>query len=257
MEKKMFVVSDNLRPVLKALYDTLLYDCEKDIRVHVDTKRPVDVWFMVAGDSMEGKDGILRVNGSISGEPYRFYGNSISACFEVDNKRLDAEQHFYLFLNTMAMYRMIRRLPPMDTRIVDGLDIGDSPPINENSYQEIPPGDPVARLAELIGRKFQELSFTERHGRFCYFVYSNPGGELQMMSAYAPQCRSFIDFFKTAFPCKNAQLFAVRWAGTQRLFFVADGSRLYCCSEDNSREFLNQNFDYIFKTLSNSPVGKL
>jgi hypothetical protein len=67
-----------------------------------------------------------------------------------------------------------------------------------------------------------------------------------------PVYTELLNSFKTAFPSEKAKLFAVRWKARQRLFFVTERGRVYCCKTDGSREFLGEHFDVVFRTLSRS-----
>jgi hypothetical protein len=69
---------------------------------------------------------------------------------------------------------------------------------------------------------------------------------------YVPVYTELLNAFKAAFPSQGAKLFAVRWKTEQRLFFVTEKRRVYCCKTDGSREFLEEHFDLIFRTLSRS-----
>jgi hypothetical protein len=305
MEKlgKMYAVPDQLEPVIKDIHQTFLENCERDVPIDVNKESPNIVWFQVENHPKEKEDGILRVRGVIASYQYKLYINPVSAFFEVhgDEGLLDIEQVFYVFIQGMMQYRQMRRLPPMNTHVIDGLTIEDSSPVNAENYMEIPPEDKSNKLGKLIAENFPGVSFRERNGRLRYYICCalsddppppNPAdlidanllnvlnsrrlplGQLQpflmlhnilgtslpstpryvqVPMDYVPVFTELLNSFKAAFPSTNAKLFAVRWATVQRLYFVTEQGRVYCCKTDGSREFLNERSDFIFYVLSKSP----
>jgi hypothetical protein len=247
----MFIVPDKLSVVMKDVCRTFLEDCKKNYRYIIDPR--INNWFKVMNPEHEKQDGIVRVNGGIVYKQCTLYVNSVSSCFEADVDGLDLlEQLFYMFINMIVMYRKLEQLPPLDTRIIDGLVVEDSPPVNSANYGEMLPENKINKLGTLINEYFINLSFTERHGSFNYFVCSN-SGHSYMPQEYVPVYTALLDSFAEAFPLEKAQLFAVRWAATQRLFFVVEDGRVYCCKTGDSREFLKKNIDIIFRVLSDTP----
>jgi hypothetical protein len=251
--RKVYFVPDQLLPVTKEIYRFLL-DRERDVRFDVDNKPPVITWFQVLNHPRQKDDGILRVTGGINPFQYRLYINSVSAAFEVDNdmQPFEIEQCFYVFIQVIMTYRNIHGLPPMNTHFLHGLAIEDSPPVNAENYMEIPPEDESRKLGALIGKNFNGVSFTERHGCFCYYICANPCRSYNMPMRYVPASTALLNSFMAAFPFKQVKLFATRWTGTQRLYFVTGEGRLYCCKTDGSREFLERHVSFIFRALSAS-----
>jgi hypothetical protein len=252
-ESKMFVVPDELATVVKGIYDTFI-DFEKDKPIVVYAKGTRRSWLSVV-KKPGAEDDVLWVTGAMEGNKFMFYGNAVRGCFEVVDKRIDMENFFYRFVNLTAAYRIINKLPPLDTSLIDGLAAEDSPPLSRDAYDEAPPDDYARKLIGIMKNNFFQKSFMERHGRFCYFICSDMGRIPYMPLRYIPVYTGLIQSFKKLFSFNAAQLFAVRWAGKQRLFFIAEHSRLYCCTKDGSLEFLKENFDYITRTLAASSFG--
>jgi hypothetical protein len=169
---KMYAVPDKLEPVIKDMHQTFLENCERDVNIDVNKESPNIVWFRVENHPKEKEDGILRVHGVIASYQYKLYINPVSAFFEVhgDEGTLDIEQLFYVFIQAIMQYREMRRLPPMNTHVIDGLAIDDSPPVNAENYMEIPPEDKSNKLGKLISENFDDLSFMERNGRLRYYI---------------------------------------------------------------------------------------
>jgi hypothetical protein len=299
---KMYAVPDKLEPVVKDMYRTFLENCERDVRIDVNKQPPNIVWFQVENHPKEKEDGILRVSGVFGPYQFKLYINSVSAFFEVHSNEnlLDIEQVFYAFIQAMMQYRQIRRLPPMNTHVIDGLAIEDSPPVNAENYRDMPPEDKSNILGKLISENFPGVSFMERNGRFSYYICCslNNGdplpdnaqentNTLNALSGHRlsqNQSQNFLSLssifgtsfpstpryvnlpmnqiriytkllnsFKAAFPSTQAKLFALRWATVQRLYFVTEQGRIYYCTIDGSREFLNKRADFISYVLSKSP----
>jgi hypothetical protein len=251
--KRVYAVPENLQPVIEDVYKTLLEDCEKDVRIEVKLDAVTNAWFQVQSPGQK-EDGILRVSGVIGAHGgYRLYINPVSACFDVDDKRFEvAEQMVYMFIHVMVFYRSMRRLPPLNTHIIDGLAAEDSPPVNAENYMEIPPEDKIDKLAALISKDFHGVSFTERHGIFCYYLCTLCPGP-RIPPKYVQVCTDMIKSFLAAFPARQVWLLATRWAGVQRLYFVTEQGRLYCCKTDDSREFLKGYGGIISDIVSRSP----
>jgi hypothetical protein len=233
------------------------FEKDKNVVLNMDGNRRA--WLRVVKQPGErgAEDGDLWVEGKLDADKFRFSGNAAGACFEVVDRRIDIENLFYSFINLTAACRIVNKLPPLDTSLIDGLAAEDSPPLSRDNYGEVPPDDYAKKLVEILQKNFRHRSFTERHGRFAYFICSDVGQILYMPRQYISVYAGLIRSFKQLFFFNAAQLFAVRWAGKQRLFFVAERSRLYCCVKDGSLEFLKEHFDYITKTLSVSSAGNV
>jgi hypothetical protein len=308
---KMYEAPGKLEPVIKDMHRTLLENCERDAQIDINKQPPNIMWFRVENHPKEKEDGILRAHGVIASYLYNLYINPVSAFFEVvegDGNMLDIEQLFYIVIQAMMQYRHMRRLPPMNTRVIDALAIEDSPPVTAENYMEIPPEDKSNKLGKLISENFPCVAFMDRNGRFVYYIccalsdedpppkrsppdvnFLNginrlnggrglPLGQLQALMAIhntrgtsfpstprhvflpmtcVPVYTELLNSFKAAFPSTNAKLFAVRWATAQRLYFVTEQGRIYCCKTDGSREFLNKRADFIFYVLSKSPYNSV
>jgi hypothetical protein len=303
---KMYVVPEKLLPVVEGMYQTFLEHCEKDTRIEVIKEPPNISWFLV-GDLKEKEDGIIRVSGAIGPVEFKLYVNPISACFEMDRDTpAGLDQIFYVFIQVVANYRNMRRLPPLHTRVIDGLAVEDSPPVNAENYLELPMEGDIKKLGKLISENFTGVSFNECNGVLCYYICcalsdnpapkksnvqadvnflnklssirglngrSMPLGQIQAIMGirdslgdslpstpqhvympweYVPVYTELLNSFRAAFPSTRAKLFAVRWKAKQRLFFVTERGSIYCCKTDRSREFLEEHFDVIFRTLSRS-----
>jgi hypothetical protein len=247
--KKMYVVQDNLLPVTEQLYRTLR-DCEKDVRIDAELP-PNNLRFTVKDPSHEKKDGIIRVTGVIGSYKFALYINSVSCCFEVETDRLVDMRHiFYILIHLFDAYRMKRRLPPLDTHVISGIAIEDSPPVSAESYMEIDPNDKIKNLSSIM-RFVKDMSFMDWAGHFCCCVCSETGSVYAPLK-YVPVYNALIDSFKAAFHFTEAQLLVVRRATVQRLFFVTKDGRVYCCKTDGSRKFLNKHADLIYKIISNA-----
>jgi hypothetical protein len=298
---KMYAVPEKLEPVIQDLHRTFLENCARDVQIEVYKNFPA-MWFRVENHPKEKEDGILRVCGVIGPHLFNLYINPVSAFFEIhsDEDLIDIEQLFYVFVQAMIQYRKMCRLPPMNTHIIDGLAVEDSPPVNAGNYMEIPSEDASSKLGKLISENFPGVSFMERNGRFSYYICCAlsddppppdpapidvnllnalggrrmPQGQLQSFMMlrntlgaslpstprfvqlpmhYVPVFTELLNSFKAAFPSTNVKLFALRWATVQRLYFVTEQGRVYCCKTDGSREFLNKRVDFIFYALSKSP----
>jgi hypothetical protein len=303
---KMYVVPNKLLPVVEGMYRTFLEDCPKDTRIEVHKEPPNISWFLV-GDLKEKEDGIIRVSGAIGPVAFKLYINPISACFEMDRDTPAAlDQVFYVFIQVAANYRNMRRLPPLNKHIIDGLAVEDSPPVNAENYVELPMEGDIKKLGKLISENFTGVSFNECNGVLCYYICcalsddptprkrnvqadvnflnklssmrglngrSMPPGQIQAIMGirdslgdsfpsgsqhiympweYVPVYTELLNSFRAAFPSAKAKLFAVRWKTKQRLFFVTLQGGIYCCKTDGSREFLEEHFDIVFRTLSMS-----
>jgi hypothetical protein len=250
---KTFVVPEQLMPLAKDVCRTLVDDCEKDTRIEfVLRDGPATAWLRVHSAKHEKKDGIVRVNGAIGPNRYKFFASPDGASFESDCNSLDmVEQLFYLFTGVIAVYRNINGLAPLDTRTIDGLAAEDSPPVNAENYAALPPANRINKLAALINKKFLGVSSFERGGRFFFYICSTVG-RLRLPLEYVPVYTAMIDSFEAAFPVKDARLFAVRCRGVQRLYFVTGDDSVYCCKADDSAEFLEKHSGLMFDSLEKS-----
>jgi hypothetical protein len=265
-----FDVPDGLMLVMKDIYRTLLEDCEKNVYIDISTDKPAASWFRVEGEPE--KDGTIKVTGNLIGfHRYALWVSPDRARFETDDDGPEAEHTFYIVIQAIAAYRVERKLPPMDTRILDGLAVADSPPVNAENYAEIPPEDRCAKLGLLISECFRNMSFKGQRGGFCYYLCTAQGNSHLSLN-YIGVFIQLLNSFSTAFPSKipaatasaalslgpmrTVQLFAVRWSTVQRLYFVNEEGRLYYCKTDESRKFLEENLDYIYETLMDSPFRR-
>jgi hypothetical protein len=266
---KPFIVPDVLLPIVQEIYDFLI-DFEENRRIEVKINAPQAAWFSVTPKKSKGKSkgGILWVKGDLNSYRFSLHINGtdmLSAAFESVDAQADTEHLFYLFINLIEQYRINNKLSPLNTRIIHGLAIEDSPPVSPENYKEVPLDKNIERLIQTINLNFKDKSFTERHGRFSFFICSDMGNILFMPFQYIPVFTKLLDSFKAQFPVSSVQLLAIRWAGTQRLFFIAEKKRLfsfrtkkkclYCCKTDGSLEFLKEHFIYIFNTIAVSPSG--
>jgi hypothetical protein len=167
---KMYVVPDKLRAVVEDMYRTFLENCPKGERIEVYKEPPNISWFLV-GDLKEKEDGIIRVSGAVGPVEFKLYINPISACFEMDRDTpAGLDQVFYVFIQVVANYRNMRRLPPLNKRIIDGLAVEDSPPVNAENYLELPMEGDIKKLGKLISENFTDVSFNECNGVLCYYI---------------------------------------------------------------------------------------
>jgi hypothetical protein len=249
---KVFVVPEKLLPLMRDVYRMLVEDCEKDVRIEIGAGAPMTAWLRVLDPEYEKKDGIIRASGGIGPNRYKLFINPVSACFEADGNNIYmVEQVFYLFIMAIASYRNIRGLSPLDTGVINGLTAEDSPPVNAENYAELQPNDKFKRLGDLINKNFFGVSLYEQFGCACYYICSTVC-QVRLPLKYVPVYTALIDSFMAAFPVKQVQLFAVRWATVQRLYFVTEGGRIYCCKTDDSLEFLKKHADIMFDALSKS-----
>ncbi|MDR2444655.1 MAG: hypothetical protein LBD44_01775 [Spirochaetaceae bacterium] len=257
--RKLFAAPEKLTGIVKDIYNTLVQDCEKGVHITVEQKR--NFWFHVKKiPDTENKKDALLVRGGIGPIGFRFNTDGISAGFEPDDKKVDAENLFYMFINIIAMYRRKRGLAPLDTGVIDRLAEEDSPPVSAENYAEIVPDEKTGRLVNLVTRIFSFMSVMENYGQFCFYVCSEQGQIKNMPLNYIPVYMKLLNTFKTAFSVKRVMLFAVRCSGVQRLFFIDGKNRLFCCKHDGSREFLYERFNFIIGLLgisSNTVTGKL
>jgi hypothetical protein len=261
---QLLMVPGELLPIVQEIYRFLL-EFEEDRRIEVNVPPPHSAWFSVTSKRHRGKvkEGERRVRGDI--DSYRFslfITRKMSACFETEDKHVDIEHLLYLFIDLIDQYRINLKLPQLDTHIIHGLAVEDSPPISPEHYEEVPlvQHKALQGLIPLLIMNFANRSLTERHGRFCYFICSEvcaEGSPPLMEPQYVPVYQELMGSFKTAFAVNYVQLLAIRWACKQRLFFIADLKHFYCCKTDGSLEFLKKYADYIGKTISISPSGLL
>jgi hypothetical protein len=253
--KTIYPAPDKVLPIVAEIHRTLSEECEPGIRVEVDTRySPVKAWFRVEKDPRQERDGILRVSGSLDRYQYKLYINPVSACFEMEDSRaVIGEECFYQFIRMMAIYRRSRRLSPLDTTLISGLVIADSPPVTVENYREAPPDEGINEFAALINEYFYRHSFSEWHGRCCYFICRNPC-ELLLPRNMVPVYSQLIKNFQSAYPSKQVCLFAVRWTTTQRLFFITEEGRFYHCTADHGLKFLKENLNFLFRLISLSPL---
>jgi hypothetical protein len=255
---KPFIVPDELLPIVQEIYDFHI-DFEESRRIEIKINAPEPAWFSVTKSGRgKSKGGILRVKGDLNSYRFSLYINrtdKLTASFESVDPKADTEHLLYLFINLIEQYRINNKLPPMNTGIIHGLAIEDSPPVCPENYKEVPQDKQIEQLIEVIDLNFKDKSFTERHGRFSFFIWSESGNILFMPSQYIPVFSKLLDAFKAQFPVSSVQLLAVRWACKQWLFFIADLKRFYCCKTDGSLEFLKEHFTYIKNTLVVSSSG--
>ncbi|MDR2344187.1 MAG: hypothetical protein LBD86_06640 [Spirochaetaceae bacterium] len=250
---RTFVVPEKLMPLVKDVRRTLVEDCEKDIRIELASNGGSGTaWLKVSGTKHEKKDGIIRANGAIGPNRYKFFAHLDGASFESDCNHLEmAEQVFYLFIGVIAVYRNIRGLSPLDTRMVDALAVEDSPPVNAENYAVMPPDNRINKLASLINKKFWGTSSFERSGRFFFYICSTVG-RMRLPLKYVPIYTDLINSFESAFSVGQARLFAVRCRAEQRLYFVTEDDRVYYCKADDSMEFLEKHSRLMFDSILES-----
>ena len=252
---KLYAAPERMTPLVKEVHDTLLTHCERDVRVKIELPIPEKAWIKVLTDPRQQRDGILRTDGGIDDFTFKLYTNPVSACMVLDDARPDAAQLFYFFIQLLTVYRHNRGLPPMNTHILYGLAAEDSPPVNAQNYAALPPDHDGARLAKLIAENFNGISFSDQYDRLGFYIFSGASRLHHLPVNYAVIATKLRSSFISAFPdFKTAKLFAVRWIGTQYLYFVTQDGKLYYCTSDGSRDFLESRIEMVSQSVLKSSL---
>jgi hypothetical protein len=250
----VYKVDNYLLPVAKGICDTLVNHCEKEARVNLTIGAGLPSWFKVSKDTAINECGmIVKAEGFNGSFNFRFRSIDDGFNFIVENCK-DTEHIFYHFISMIQVYRNKIGLGMIDLDYICDITEADSPAVTPGNYAAVTDVS-IADIQRLLDRKFAGSAFSVMNGKYIIIVYCENTRNQFFPDKYIPICKKYIDDFKSMYFFDDAMLFCVRINGKQHVYFCVKSIGLYCNTEDESRDFLERERDYLFKSLSNMAAG--